>query len=223
MRSLAFILGFIGVLAGPAMAATTLTAHVTADDDFEFYISTDTSTAGTSLGTGTSEPDGWMTSWTFSQALTPGVTNYIHVRAWDLRTVIAAFLGDFTLSNTDFRFSNGGQTLYTDSENWKISDTGFGVGYYSPDTIGPNNWNTPPWYNRVVGISGSAEWIWSDGGAWSESDGVTHSVRYFEAVILPYGTDDPPVDEPSVPVPGAVLLVSVGAGIVGLFRARKTS
>jgi hypothetical protein len=177
MRWLAAILGLCSVLVAPVVA-TTLTATITADDDFQMYVSTDDSVLGTFVGEGSTENGIWASSFTFNYDLTPGVVNYIHVVAWDLYEVKTAFLGEFWLSDAGFRFRNNTQILTTESADWDISDTGFNTGYYTPDMIGGNLVTTLPWKVVVPGISADAQWIWSHFG-----DDLTK--RYLSTSILP--------------------------------------
>ncbi len=185
MRCVAFLVGLCSLLAVPA-AATTLTCTMTADDNFMFYVSTDDSVPGTFLGqgTGTDVPPSWQTSCTFVCDLTPGVTNYLHVRAWDVHGVKAGFLGEFSLSDPNFHFLNGTQHMVTDPTFWKISDSNFGVGYTTPDSFGLNNWDTDPYYERISGIVGDAQWIWSN-------HGNDLALRFLSSAMIPAGAPEP--------------------------------
>jgi uncharacterized repeat protein (TIGR02543 family) len=181
-RWLVLVLGTWAAIGVPA-TATNLQATLTVDDDFSLYVSTDDSQAGTYVGSGTAVVPppiwSWQRSYSFSAALTPGVTNYIHVKGWDLHTLIAAFLGEFTLSDASFKFGNGTQRLVTETSLWKVSSAGFGVGYYTPDALGGNVATTDPWWTLVPGIGTDATWIWSTDGIYTDSP------RYFMVPIYP--------------------------------------
>jgi hypothetical protein len=189
---MALILAFSTVSVG---APTTLTTHMTVDDAFDLYLSTDDTQIGTYIGSGSS----WMNTYTFMADLTPGVTNYVHVFGTDRYRVIAAFIGDFSVSDTSFKFLNDSQSLVTDRAHWSISNLGFGQGYYMPDEIGING--SGPWGFRP-GISSSASWIWSNYG-------YDLTYRYFSTSIIP------------VPAPAALMLALEGLGGLALLRRRR--
>jgi hypothetical protein len=121
----------VGALSGQALA-TTLSTDLTGDNSFALFISTDDSLPGTSVGAGTD----WTVTYSFNAALTPGVTDYIHVAATN-DSGPAAFIGDFTLSDANFQFANGSQFLVTDTTHWQVSPSGFGSGYGTLLASGP--------------------------------------------------------------------------------------
>jgi len=178
------------VIVASFASATNITANFTVDDALNAYISTSDATLGTLVGSG---PNSWFTTYTFTAALTPGVTNYLHIVASDVFGLPSMFVGDFTLSDTGFHFSNGTQFLITDTTHWGASVTGFGGAYSTPLDEGVNG--TSPWGLRP-GINASARLIWLDpvGGA----------TRYFSTTITP--------NVAGVPEPSSVLLL--GAGLV---------
>jgi len=148
-------------------AATTLSGNLTADNGFYAYISTDNSQRGSLLAWG----DSWETTYSFTDAtLSPGVTNYLHIEAFNWY-LAAAFIGQFSLTGSGFRFANGAQTLLTDSADWSgiYNDAFFlpeptpapeqpwvlptsGVVTYGQNGVGPR-------YLMPL-IDSSAQWIW---------------------------------------------------------------
>jgi hypothetical protein len=168
---------------------------MTADDAFDLYVSTNDSVAGTYVGSGYN----WPTTFTFTQALTPGMPNYIHIYAWDTNFTISGVIGQFSLSDTDMLFANGTQSLLTNTTDWRMADNGWGVPfYYAPNSLGANG--ASPWGTRP-GISNSAEWLWSD-------QGLDLGHEYFSTTITP------------IPAPSAILLVGLGSAVVGWLRRR---
>jgi len=86
--------------------ATTLSGNLTADNLFDAYISTDDTVLGTLITSGNS----WPTTVSFSgQALTAGVTNYLHIVATD-QGKPDMFIGSFSLSDSLFHFANAPRT-----------------------------------------------------------------------------------------------------------------
>lgn len=141
----------IGV-ATVAAQANTLTAKVNVDNEFDVYISTNDSVAGTLFGSGTS----WPTTYTSTTTLNPGQDYYLHVFARDLGSP-AGFLGQFSLSTTDHSFVNSSQYMLTQPSTFQVSSTAFGGPYVTPSDLGANG--VSPWGN-ITGVDSNARWIW---------------------------------------------------------------
>lgn len=191
--ALAMALGFC--VSGAAQAATNLTASLNVDNVFDLYLSTDDSVLGTLIGSG----NNWPTTYTFTTALTAGVDNYIHVVATDTGPP-AAFLGKFTLSDADFKFANDAQTLLTDTSHWQQSNTGFGVGYFTPTSAGVNG--VGPW-SFLSTVGADAQWLSYAGS----------STTYFSTRITSLAP---------IPEPGTWALMIAGLGLLGFAARRRT-
>lgn len=135
-----------------AASSSTLTGNMTVDNTFEVYLSTSDSVQGTLIRSGTD----WKTTYSLASSLTPGQDYYLHIKGTDLG-VLAGFLGDFVITGKDHQFSNGLNTLSTNTTDWLVSTTGWS-NYQSVSAYGNNQ--VQPWGPRP-NIERSAQWIWS--------------------------------------------------------------
>jgi MSHA biogenesis protein MshQ len=163
-----FVLGLL-LFSQQAESQTNVDASMTVDNQFTAYLSTDDGVQGTQIGTG----NNWPSTYQFGAALTPGVTNYLHIVATDLGPP-AMFIGEFNLSDTGFEFTNGTQTLLTNTSGWQVSTTGFGVSYVAPSDLGGQG--TPPWGTFPL-IDAAARFIWHPVGP--------GNTVYFSTAIVP--------------------------------------
>ena len=83
-----------------SFSSISVSANVTANDTFYFYISQDESVEGTLIGQGSN----WASVYSLNAALVPGVTNYLHIKSTDASGPIAGFIGDFSLNDQKFPF-----------------------------------------------------------------------------------------------------------------------
>jgi len=177
--------------------ATTLSGNLTSDNEFVAYLSTDDSVLGTVIGSG----NFWPTTSTLSQALTAGVTNYLHIIATD-QGPPDMFIGSFSLSDNLFHFVNGTQSLLTNTTDWR-SDPSGGTWFAptgTPLNLGPNG--TGPW-GTFAAMTG-ADFIWANPNT---------SQAFFSTAIAPVVA--------ATPIPAAFPLFAAALGGLGLLARRK--
>lgn len=187
------------LMAACCASATTLSVHMTVDNVFNTYISTSDAVLGTLIGSGSN----WPSTFTFSGALTSGVTNYLHIVGVD-QGPPAMFIGDFSLSDTGFGFSNGTQLLVTNTTNWGFSNVGFGGSYGTPLDEGPQG--TSPW-GSFPSINSAARFIWAN-------PACGNCTVYFSTAITPNAVSN-------VPEPSTSALFIAGFALVSLRLTRR--
>ncbi|MBL8492569.1 MAG: PEPxxWA-CTERM sorting domain-containing protein [Rhodocyclaceae bacterium] len=189
----------VGLALSAGAGATTLSGKATADNEFWAYLSTSDSVLGSLIGTG----NNWGATYSFtSGALVNGTDYYLHVVARDYGRP-EAFLGQFTLSDAAFSFTNGTQSLLTGvTADWKASaaaSPAWAAPTGTPVDRGVNG--VGPWGFHGP-ISASAHWIWSaDYGT-----GTT----YFSTKIVS-----------NVPEPETYAMMLAGLGLLGAAARRK--
>lgn len=184
------VLGVSGAAYG-----TDLNLTVTCDDAFEAFISTNDAVEGTSFLT---DDNWWPTVESGSVTLTPGITHYLHIKAWDIYGSISSLIASASLDDALFQFDNATQSLDTDTTNWGLSKTGWGINDLSVSDYGANG--ASPW-GAQAGINAGARFIWSDTVA---EAGVLH---YFSVKITP--------------VPEPATLAVLGLGAATMLRRRR--
>lgn len=197
---LASTAALVGLLSTQSAHATTVTALLNVDNAYNISISTDDSVAGTSFGSGAN----WVATYSHSTSLTDGVTNYLHIRAVD-QGGIAGMLASFSLSDTDFAFANGTQSLLSGEAGLQVSTSGWS-GYGATTDLGHNG--IGPWGTRS-GNSAQARWVWS-------SDAHNDNLVYFSAAINYVAQD-----MSAVPVPASLPLIVGGLALLGGLSTRR--
>lgn len=169
--------------------SANLVGFATVDNSFAISVSTSPTTAGTPWFSGSN----WQS--TFSGSLlisTPG-TYYIQVFAQDLGRP-EMFIGRFTLAGLGATFANGTQELLTNTSDWVVSISGFGIDTTAPIFLGDNG--AGPW-GTVASMGSNADFIWAPQYA--------NGQAFFTASFT------------VVPTPGAVAMLGLG----GLVAARR--
>ncbi len=179
---------------GPA-SATTLSGAVNVDNQFTLYVSADDSVLGTAVLSGTD----WPTTYVLAATTLGSGTQYLHMVATDLGAP-AAFLGEFSLSDSGYKFANGTQHLLTNTADWTVRVSGFGDADQTPVSRGLNG--VGPWGLRT-GVSSGATWIWS-------ADLCGSCTRYFSTEITS-----------AVPEPETYALMLSGLALVGAAVRRR--
>jgi len=184
------------LLSSTHVSATMLSGGLNVDNGYAAYISTDNSVQGTLV----SAANNWYSTYNFSGVnLTAGQNYFLHIFAYD-QGGIAGFLGEFNLTGSDHVFSNGLNTLLTNTSDWDVSTSGWGS-YQDASYLGYNG--VGPWGTRT-GVNSNADWIWSE-------DAHNHNEVYFTTSITAAAVSEP----------GSMMLL--GLGLAGLMFARKQS
>jgi hypothetical protein len=177
-----------------AASATLLTSEINMDNGFVAYISTSDSVAGTQFSSGSD----WTVTSTDTTTLTAGVNYFLHVYGYN-ETLVAGFLGEFSLSGSDHEFANGLTTLSTNTTDWVGNATGFDGSYGALTDYGANG--VQPWGLRPA-IPASARWIWS-------GDNSSNNASYFSTPIT------------AVPEPESFALLGIGLLALAYRQGRR--
>jgi hypothetical protein len=187
----------IGVTLGLTCVAgaTNITGNIAVDNVWSVYLSTDDSVQGTLIASG----GNWGTPTSINAALTPGVTNFLHIVGQN-QGGPSMLIADLGLSDGGFLFANGTGSLLSNAADWQGNLTGFGSFNVTPQDLGPDG--TSPWGNFAA-IDDSARFIWID----TVNDSLTPN--YFTVAIRP------------VPEPGTMAVLALGGAILLRRRVRK--
>jgi MSHA biogenesis protein MshQ len=224
------VVSAVAMIASANLAhSTTLSGSLTADNAYWAFVSTSDSTLGTPVGQGTVGTD-WTSTFALAQALTPGVTNYLHIEAINYWGP-AMFVGQFSLDDTQFMFANGTQSLVTDTSHWSaifnntnnsvvvqpwVMPTGGGV-----ISFGTNDGSNFTWGQRP-GIDSSAQFIWSN-ALLADPNGACGGDQ-IHGCTVDFSTPITPTTPSAVPLPAALPLFATGLaglGLLGWRRKRK--
>lgn len=134
----------------------TLNATMTVDNLFSASVSSSATSQGAVFLSGAN----WPTTFVGSTMISvPGVY-YLHVVGQD-QGGPEMFIGEFSLVGSGgwsgTFLSNASTSVVTNTSDWVVSSTGFGVSTVAPADLGPNG--TSPWGNFGA-ISSSARFIW---------------------------------------------------------------
>ncbi|AMK78722.1 MULTISPECIES: PEP-CTERM sorting domain-containing protein [Methylomonas] len=188
-----------------AQASTLLTSAFTADNAFEEYISSSaTSISGASILSG----NNWGSTYSSVDSLTSTSVSYLILKVTNQGGPGAA-LGTFTLSDSNYLFGNGANTISTGGTGWSMYVDSLANAAAPIVAEGANG--ISPW-GVHAGIDSNAQWVWyynsintNGAGAWGDD----HSTFYLVTSITPA----------AVPLPSAVWLMgSALLGFLGLKR-----
>jgi len=220
----AIAVAFGAALAASQAHATTLSGDLTADNAFYAYLSTSPNTLGTFLTSG----DYWGTAYSFTSSTLSDRTLYLNIEVINTGGP-GAFLGTFTLSDPNFQFANGTQSLSTGVGS--AAETGWYGSYNSSNsTVSPQTWVGPTGgvlneagYNGARGLYPYqssiwlyAEWIWPNDALSSAcvTTGNGLCTVDFSTTISHTGPSE-------TPLPAALPLFAGGLGVIGLFGWRR--
>ncbi len=145
------------------------------DNIHTVYISTDDNVQGVSI----SSLANWTVTDSFSSVLTAGTDYFLHVKASNI-TGPAAFLGSFNLDGSEHLFSNGLDSVVTNTTDWGVSTSGWGS-YGAATSYGTNG--VGPW-GFQSSVDSSAQWIWT-------ANVANFDERYFTIAINAVDVPEP--------------------------------
>ncbi|MBU1085952.1 MAG: PEP-CTERM sorting domain-containing protein [Candidatus Omnitrophica bacterium] len=166
MKKIIIVLALLVAVLGVSQAAFAIPAFLTVTADNLFV---DIVVNGVSLDPLGINADNWKLADTYAIDLNYGVENIIDFNVSNAGGLVtatnpAALLAQLTIE--DVWFKEGGSTIVSGPESyWSIISSAFGYTPVTPDAYGDNS-SSNIWYDvnggPIAGISGAAQWIWSD-------------------------------------------------------------